>query len=142
MLTAVKVTVENSYKTTQAARQHIWYGDAPVQDGGTDEAATPEELVMGALGSCMAMTGQMYANRKGWPVERIEVTLDFQRFNASDYPAYQGDANFVHEIHEHITIEGPLSEEQKTRILEIMGKCPVRRLIGNPVFFAPQQVTE
>lgn len=133
---AVTVTLlEDDYQTKIEARQHVWYGDTPEDEGGGDTAPTPEELVMGALGSCMAMTGKMYANRKGWQIDRLVVELDFERFSATDYPAYTGSAAFVHEIRERIIIEGPLDEKQKDRICEIMGKCPVRRLIANPVFF-------
>lgn len=131
----VKVSLTENFKTTAQARQHIWHGDLPESSGGLDEAPTPEEIVMSALGSCMLQTAKLYAVRKGWNLTRLEVNLSFERFKADDYPDYQGDALFVHEIREHIVVEGDISDEDKKRVIDIMGKCPIRRLIQNPAFF-------
>ncbi|MBC7870528.1 MAG: OsmC family protein [Chitinophagaceae bacterium] len=129
------VTLENDFRTTMQARQHLWYSDMPLEDGGTDTAPNPEEGLLGFLGSCMAMTAQLYANRKGWPLERVEVTLDLQRFNGIDYAGYDGEAKFIHEIRESIVFYGSLDDEQRARLLEIAGKCPVRRILTSPTFF-------
>ena len=131
----VIVTLQDGYYTTAQARMHTWHADLPEVSGGEDNAPTPEELVMGTLGSCMAQTAKLYAARKGWQIDRIEVRLSFERFQGSDYPAYTGDAPFVHEVREHIVVQGDLDDEQKQRLITIMGKCPVRRLIANPAFF-------
>lgn len=131
----VTVTMHDDFFTTASSRGMKWYADLPEKDGGTDKAPTPEELVMGTLGSCMAQTARLYANHKGWQIDRIQIKLDFERFKGGDYDGYDGDAAIVHEIREAITIEGPLDDEQLTRIKGIMGKCPIRRLIANPAFF-------
>ncbi len=131
----VSVTNEGGYLTTIRTETHTWHADETIEGGGTDTAADPVEQMLGALGSCMVVTVQMYANRKQWPLEKIDVELEMERFNAADYPAYQGNAQFIHEIREHITLHGPLSDEQKSRLLEISTKCPVRRVLTNPTFF-------
>lgn len=136
------VTLKDGYHTHVTARNHEWHSDVPEDEDGENLAPTPEELLMGALGSCMAMTGKMYAKRKGWQIDNIEINLDFERFRGSDYAAYDGDASFVHEIRESIVIEGPLDDDQKARIIEIMGKCPVRRVLANPTFFVDMQPQE
>lgn len=131
------VTLEGSLKATATSRQHAWFADVPPADGGEDTAPTPEELLLGALGSCMAITVQMYANRKGWPLEKIDVHLDLERFKAGDYAGYEGDAQFVHQIRESVSLYGPLDDDQRTRLLEIAGKCPVRRVLTTPTFIVP-----
>lgn len=131
----VKVSLEEDFKTTITARDHVWHSDLSPSSGGKDEFPNPEELVMSALGSCMLQTAKLYIQRKGWEVTRLEVTLAFERYKADEYPDYEGDALFVHEIREHIVVEGNLSEEEKARVIEIMGKCPIRRLIQSPAFF-------
>ncbi len=130
------VLLSDGYKTQISSGDHLWHADLSVSESGDNAGPNPEEMVMGALGSCMAQTAKLYAERKGWQIDRIEINLDFERFRAGDYEGYEGDARFVHEIHESVIIEGPLTEAQKARVVEIMGKCPVRRLISNPVFFA------
>ncbi|MCU0495930.1 MAG: OsmC family protein [Anaerolineae bacterium] len=129
------VRIDNGYQAVIQARSHVVLADAPIADGGTDRSMTPEELFLGALGACMAMTGKMYATRKGWPLDEIAVELDIERVAAEDYPGYQGDARFVHRIIEQVSLKGQLDDEQRTRIMEIMRKCPVRRIVTSPVFF-------
>jgi putative redox protein len=96
---------------------------------------TPEEMLLAALGSCMAQTTKLYAARKGWPLEAVDVKLEMERFNAGDYADYEGDANFVHEFREDIKFWGPLDKDQLARLYEIATKCPVRRAITTPGFF-------
>lgn len=132
----VTVTLEEGLLATAKTRTHTWYADEPVDSGGTDTAPTPMEEMLGALGACVAITVKLYANRKEWPLEKIDVSLAIQRYNAADYPAYQGDAPMIHEIREHITLHGDqLTEEQRERLMEIAGKCPVRRVLTTPTLF-------
>lgn len=137
----VTVTLGEGYYTTAHSRQHTWHADLQEASGGQDNAPTPEELVLGTLGSCMAQTAKLYTTRKGWQIDKIEITLNFERFRGSDYPGYTGTAPFVHEIREHVVIEGPIDDELKDRVREIMGMCPIRRLIANPAFFVALQET-
>lgn len=124
------------FRSEIRARHHVIYADEPASDGGMDSGPTPTEMLLGALGSCIAITCRMYAERKGWPLEGVEVGLDIERFRSQDYPAYQGDAyKYVHELRNDITFYGPLDEDQRKRLLEIAGKCPVHRVIENPAYF-------
>jgi putative redox protein len=121
-------------------RNHVTHADEPLTDGGTDTAPTPMEMMLGALGACMAITTQMYARRKGWPLEHVEIALDVERFTAGNYPKYEGDAQFVHEIRNQITFRGALTDEQRERLFEIAGKCPVHRVLANPTFFVEELI--
>lgn len=134
----VNVRLEDGYRVRSEARSHIWYSDSPE---GADTAANPEEMLLSALGSCIAITGKMYANRKGWALESVEIALELERINPADYPGCTGEAKFAHRIREQITLTGPLDDEQKTRILDIMKKCPVRRVVENPVVFEEETLT-
>ncbi|MBZ0293241.1 MAG: OsmC family protein [Anaerolineae bacterium] len=119
-------------------RNHTVFADEPIHDGGTDTSPTPMELMAGALGACMAITAKLYAIRKGWPLEGVEVVLDMERFLGKEYPAYNGDAAFVHEVREQIVFKGPLDEAQLERLREIAARCPVHRVVENPAFFVDQ----
>lgn len=135
------VRLADGYRTTITAGKHTFHADEPVQDGGTDTAPTPMQMLIGALGSCMAVTTRMYAERKGWPLEGVEVALEIERFRGSDYAGYEGEAAFVHEIRDQIVFHGPLSDEQRERLLEIAGRCPVHRAIENPAFFVTEMLS-
>lgn len=132
------VSLKDSYRATIVTGKHTWYADEPEEDGGTDSAPTPSELLKGALGSCIAITIKLYAERKKWPLEGVDVQIDYERFNGADYDAYEGDELYVHEFRKQIVLHGPLTEEQKARLLEIGGKCPVHRALATPAFFVQE----
>ncbi len=133
---AVTVRTQGNYYTAiQNERGHTWFADEPTDSGGTNLAETPTEMMLGALGACMAITAKLYADRKKWDLKDVEIKLDFQRFNGSDYPNYAGDAPFVHELTQKIVLHGDLTDDQREKIIEIMGKCPVHRIIEMPAFF-------
>jgi len=60
------------YKTEIGSRQHCVIADEPMPLG-TDLSPTPYEFLLIALGSCVNMTLRMYADRKGWDLESVEV---------------------------------------------------------------------
>ncbi len=138
-MTPITVRLDSGYKTTINIRQHTVIADELVQDGGTDVAPTPMEILLGTVGACVAVTTQAYAKRKNWPLEGVSVELDMERIKSADYPAYSGDAPFVHEIREAIHFDGPLTDEQRSRLMGIAGKCPVHLTLENPVFFVEKQ---
>jgi putative redox protein len=139
-MAAVQVSTDEGLRTIAKARHHAWYVDEPLEDGGTDSGPSPTEMLLAALGGCMVITVHLYARRKKWPVDKIEINLDMERFSAVNYPTYTGDAQFVHEIREQVVIHAPeLNDEQRARLVEIAGKCPVRRVLMNPVFFVEQK---
>lgn len=134
MPTVTARTLEG-YQTEIKTRNHTFYADEPEDAGGLDSAPTPMEMLAGALASCMAITTRLYADRKKWPLEGVDVTVDIERMKAADYPDYQGDAQFVHEYRVRLSFRGPLNAEQRERLLDIAGKCPVHRAVETPAFF-------
>ncbi len=126
---------ETGLRTTVSVDEHVFHVDEPLDAGGSDTAADPVQHLLGALGSCMAITARLYAQRKDWPLLGVEITLDIQRRRGSDYPGYEGDALFVHEIQQQIVLQGPLDETQRSRLIEIASRCPVHRIVDSPAFF-------
>ncbi len=129
---------KSGLRTEINIRNHTIYADEPLDREGSDTAPTPMEMLVGALGACVVITLKMYAQRKGWPLEDIQVSVSLERYKKEDYPAYTGDCGFVNEVRQRITFKGPLTEEQKNRLLEIAKKCPVHRVLEFPTFFVEE----
>ena len=125
-------------RTTVRMRGFTIHMDEPRDSGGDDSAPRPTEMLAGALGSCMAITAKMYAERKGWPLEGVDVDIEIVRFLASDYPSAAGQTGYVHEVREHVTLHGSLDEQQRVRLLQIAQRCPVSRALGTPSYFVAQ----
>jgi putative redox protein len=135
-MTPVTVSTQEGFRTEIAIGRHRVIADESIEAGGSDAGPDPMHLLRGALGSCIAITLLLYARRKNWPLEKVDVTIDIQRFNKDEYPSYQGDSSILHEIRENIQLHGDqLTDEQRLRLLEIATKCPVRRVLSNPSIF-------
>lgn len=96
---------------------HRFVMDEPLALGGTDQGPNPFALVASALGACTNMTLRLYADRKSWPLDQVETRVV--------HTADQGQHRFLREI----ALEGALTEEQRTRLLEIANRCPIHRLL-------------
>jgi len=117
------------FRTELETRTHGLVADEPRSLGGTDRGPTPYELLLGALGSCMAMTMRMYADRKGWPLEGVEVRLRTARSHEVDCEHCEAETVGITRIERTIELAGPLSEEQRSRVLEIADRCPVKQTL-------------
>jgi uncharacterized OsmC-like protein len=124
---------DRAFTTTIEGATHDSFADEPIRDGGDDEGYSPYELLLASLGSCTAMTLQLYARRKNWPLESVKVRLEFDRVHEEDSEDSEAPVSRIDRIQREFWLEGPLSTEQRTRLLEIAGRCPVHRTItGNP----------
>ena len=114
-------------------RTHRLAADEPVEEGGTGSGPTPYELLLCALGSCTSMTIGLYARRKGWPVETIEVRLRHSKVYAADCAECETREGRIDRIEREIALGGPLSDEQRVKLLEIANKCPVHRTLKSEI---------
>jgi putative redox protein len=96
---------------------------------GEDTGPTPHQLLAAALGACTAMTLTLYARRKEWPLESVSVVLRHQKIDARDCPGCQTREGKVDHIERAIQLGGSLSDDQRSRLLEIADRCPVRRTL-------------
>jgi putative redox protein len=93
--------------------------DEPRAAGGTDAGPAPTRLVAAGLASCIGVTMEMYAKRKGWEIGAVEVQVDVE------YEGYV-PTSFAATIR----LPAGLSEEQRQRLLVVARKCPVHKLIA------------
>lgn len=112
---------------------HTWAADEPESAGGNDTAPDPYELLLSALGACTSMTLRMYAERKGWAVGNITVTLHHDRVYADDCASCDTQTGRLDRIVREISVEGDLDDEQRKSLLAIADKCPVHRTLQSEV---------
>ena len=98
---------------------HVLRIDEPAAAGGTDTGPSPTRLLAASLAGCTAVTIEMYAERKGWEVGRVEVDVDVEYHDGAPL-------SFL------VTLRLPseLSDEQRKRLLVVAAKCPVHNLIA------------
>ncbi len=98
---------------------HILVVDEPPDRGGTDTGPRPTQLLAASLAGCTAITVEMYAERKGWEVGKVEVDVD---------------VSYDHHVPDHFRVAlhlpGDLDDEQRQRLLLIAAKCPVHRVLA------------
>ena len=110
-----------------AGPHHHARADEPRAYGGTNRGMSPYGFIAAGLGACTSMTIRMYARRKGWPLDHVRVDVSHDKMHAQDAKAGSGDKidSFRREIH----LEGDLTAEQRSRLMEIADKCPVHRTL-------------
>jgi len=123
MNTTIATIGKQKYKTELQVNNHIIIADEPVEVGGQDLGFTPSELLQSSLASCSAMTIRMYADRKGWDLEKVEIEVGFKR-NIST-----GEVTFKKEI----KLYGNLTDDQQEKLLEMGSKCPIEKMIKGTI---------
>ncbi len=129
----VQETREGKFSQRVVAGHHVIRADEPVPVGGMDTGPSPYDLVLAGLGACTSMTMRMYADLKGFPLERATVELRHDKIHAADCAACETKDGKIDRIERIVRLEGPLSEEQRSKLLEISNKCPVHRTLHSEV---------
>ncbi|HEU5143277.1 MAG TPA: OsmC family protein [Solirubrobacterales bacterium] len=98
---------------------HTIVVDEPVAAGGTDTGPSPTRLLAASLASCIAITVEMYAERKGWDVGEVQVDVEVE---------YDGPrpASFAAALR----LPADLDETQRERLLAVARKCPVHKALA------------
>jgi putative redox protein len=79
------------------------------------------------------MTLQLYARRKGIPLEKVQVSLRNDRIHAKDCETCDSKEGKIERIERYISLTGPLTDEQKQRLLEIAQRCPVHKTLTSEI---------
>ncbi|MBO3275363.1 OsmC family protein [Pseudomonas schmalbachii] len=110
------------YQVTFSAETQRWLADEPAALGGADSGPPPFQLLLSSLGACTCITLAMYSKRKGWPLEGIDVELNYTELNPGQT-----------RIGRAIQLHGELDAEQRQRLLEIANACPVHKLLSGEI---------
>ena len=123
-ITAVVELDQSRYKTKIFADGHFIYADEPEELGGTNEGMAPGGLLLASLGSCTAITVRMYADRKQIPLTGLTIHLAI----CAEEEMGSGTT-----IERKIELHGDLDEEQRKRLMIIADKCPIHKILSNPI---------
>jgi putative redox protein len=111
------------YKTEIESETNLIISDEPKSSGGQDLGFAPNELLASSLAACTAITLRMYANRKGWELTDVKVEVSFET------DSVQSKFKIVRDIQ----LLGNLDEDQQARLLIIANKCPIHKILTNPI---------
>jgi putative redox protein len=114
----------DQYKTELITDTHTVLADEPLDNGGQDTAPSPGDFMRMSLASCTAITLRMYANRKGYDIDRIEVKVHTE--NVGEKTVF----------HREVIIDGVNDEAIRKRLLQIANMCPVHKMLTSPIEIA------
>jgi putative redox protein len=126
VMTMQKVTatiLRDHYKTVLQSDTNTILADEPASVGGTDQGFSPDELLASALAACTAITLRMYADRKKYPLEKIDVTVSVHWDKENNRTIMQKNLHFT----------GNLQPDEIQRLRDIADKCPTHKVLLNPV---------
>jgi putative redox protein len=95
--------------------------DVSVEAGGEASGPQPHDLLAAALAACTTLTVNLYAKRKGWPLEEVLVSVK------------HGQEEGAYGLHRTIRYVGALSSEDKARLTDIANKCPVHKTLSGQI---------
>lgn len=114
---------QDQFKTQIKSDTNAILADEPVNMGGTDQGFSPDELLASALAACTAITLRMYADRKKYSLEQIDVTVSVDWDKETNKTVFQKKLHFT----------GNLQPEEILRLKDIADKCPTHKALLSPI---------
>jgi putative redox protein len=109
------------YRTEVLTSDRRITADEPIAAGGTDLGPSPGDFLRISLASCTAITLRMYADRKKFDVQQVEVKVSSESVGEKTI------------LHCSIQITGKLTDKERKRMLEIANHCPIHRMLTRPL---------
>jgi len=106
---------------------HRLAADESEATGGTDRGPDPYDLLLASLGTCTSITLTMYAQREGLPLKGVTTRLQHSSTHAEDCAECDTKEGKIDTIKLNVELDGPLSDEQRSQLMEIVEKCPIHR---------------
>lgn len=108
------------FQLAMRAGKAAFIADEPESAGGLGSGPTPFNLLSAALAACTTMTLRLYADRKGWPVDRIRTGVTHRKEAGTERPDI---------FSRRVDIEGALDDAQHAELIAVADRCPVHRTL-------------
>jgi len=105
------------FQTRLSVGNAEWFSGESLDNAPDHAMPDPHDLLDSALAACTSITVRMYAERKGIPLEHIEVSIDHV------------EEGGLYHLNRRIELTGPLSDEDRERLMVIANKCPIHRAL-------------
>ena len=129
IIATIRETGESPYSVEVIVGGHEIEADEPEDSGGKNLGPNPHAILVAALGACTLQTVRWYAVHHDWPLETVEVDVVYKKDHL------EGHSGLLDIFDKTVRLTGSkLTKEQRTRLLDVAGKCPIQRLMeGMPV---------
>ena len=124
---------EQRYLTEIKTGRHRLLADEPKKVGGEDIGPGPYQFLSAGLAACTAMTLRMYADHKKWPLEEVDVHVNFDQNYAKDRENCEKAEPKKGKFERILELRGNLDDKQRQRLLQIANRCPVHRTLEQGV---------
>lgn len=123
MPTNIKIkNLPTGYQTIISNGRHSIVGDEPITSKGTDLGFSPTDLILSSVAMCKVATVRFIARKNGWEIGNVEAELN-QVVKRSENGKLSTTINVA------ISIEGDITDEQRTELLNQADACYVHRMI-------------
>ena len=112
------------YQTQLTSGVHFVLSDTTRDKGGSESGFRPHDLLEAALASCMNITLRIYADQHGLALAGVTTRVTLDR-------SHPEETVFEYEVE----LQGPLSEQDRARLLSVAATCPVRKALSKRMGF-------
>jgi putative redox protein len=138
-LVLVRETHAGKFQQAILTGPHRLLADEPSSLGGMNSGPAPYDYLLAGLGACTSMTVRLYAEFKKIPLQNVSVRLTHGKIHAKDCETCDTKVSAVDRIERTITLEGPLDDEQRRKLMEIADKCPVHKSLSGGIEIVTQE---
>ncbi|UZO80320.1 bifunctional alpha/beta hydrolase/OsmC family protein [Aquimarina sp. ERC-38] len=130
------------FTTQMKAGSHYFIADEPIDFGGNNFGPTPYDYISAGLSACTAMTIQMYARRKKWEINTVEVHTSYDKIHKEDCDHCEETTAKIDLFQREIRFGGNLDQKQVAKLLEIADKCPVHKTLASETKIETKLLTD
>ena len=120
--TATAAAEDPNYRQALRCGRHEMLSDERPARGGADAGPMPFEYLLAGLSACTSITLRMYAERKGWNIGAVAVSV-----------ALHQSKEGTRSIERRVMLSGVLGEEQRAKLADICEKTPVTLVVKSGI---------